>query len=142
LENAVGLLKEEMRGLGSLVIEAADHTRVPAGGSLAVDREAFSRYITRALGERNGVEVIRREVERIPLHLPTIIATGPLTSDRLAKEIMILAGTRSLYFYDAISPIVARESIDLGATFRASRYGKGGDDYINCPMTKEHYYRF
>jgi methylenetetrahydrofolate--tRNA-(uracil-5-)-methyltransferase len=142
LENAVGLLKEEMRGLGSLVIEAADHTRVPAGGSLAVDREAFSRYITRALGERNGVEVIRREVERIPLHLPTIIATGPLTSDRLAKEIMILAGTRSLYFYDAISPIVARESIDLGATFRASRYGKGGDDYINCPMTKEQYYRF
>jgi len=142
LENAIGLLKEEMRRLGSLIIEAADHTRVPAGGSLAVDREAFSHYITRALEERNGVEVIRNEVDRISLHLPTIIATGPLTSDRLAKEIMILTGTRSLYFYDAISPIVARESIDFEATFRASRYGKGGDDYINCPMTKEHYYRF
>ncbi len=142
LENAIGLLKEEMRHLGSLTIEAADHTRVPAGGSLAVDREAFSHYITRALEERNGVEVIRTEVDRIPLHLPTIIATGPLTSDRLAREIMILTGTRSLYFYDAISPIVARESIDFEATFRASRYGKGGDDYINCPMTKEHYYRF
>ncbi len=142
LENAVGLLKEEMRRLDSLTMEAADHTKVPAGGSLAVDREAFSHYITRALEERNGVEVIRNEVDRISLHLPTIIATGPLTSDRLAKEIMILTGTRSLYFYDAISPIVARESIDFEATFRASRYGKGGDDYINCPMTQEHYYRF
>ena len=142
LENAVGLLKEEMRRLGSLIIEAADHTRVPAGGSLAVDREAFSHYITRALEKKNGVELIRKEVDRIPLHLPTIIATGPLTSDRLAKEIMVLTGTRSLYFYDAVSPIVARESINMEVIFKASRYGKGGDDYINCPMTKEHYYRF
>ena len=142
LENAVGLLKEEMRRLGSLIVEAADHTKVPAGGSLAVDREAFSRYITRALEKRHGVELIRREVERIPLHLPTIIATGPLTSDRLAKEIMTLTGTRSLYFYDAISPIVTRESINMEVTFRASRYGKGGDDYINCPMAKEQYYHF
>ncbi len=142
LENAVGLLKEEMRRLGSLIVEAADHTKVPAGGSLAVDREEFSRYITRALEKREGVELIRREVDRIPLDLPTIIATGPLTSDRLAKEIMALTGTRSLYFYDAISPIVAHESINMDVTFRASRYGKGGDDYINCPMTKEHYYRF
>ena len=142
LENAVGLLKEEMRRLGSLIVEAADHTNVPAGGSLAVDREAFSRYITRALEKRHGVELIRREVERIPLHLPTIIATGPLTSDRLAKEIMTLTGTRSLYFYDAISPIVTRESINMEVTFRASRYGKGGDDYINCPMAKEQYYHF
>jgi len=142
LENAVGLLKEEMRRLGSLIMEAADHTKVPAGGSLAVDREAFSRYITRALEERSGVELIRRELDRIPLHIPTIIATGPLTSDRLAEEIANLTGTRSLYFYDAISPIVTRESVNMKVTFRASRYGKGGDDYINCPMTKEHYYRF
>ncbi len=142
LENAVGLLKEEMRRLGSLIVEAADHTKVPAGGSLAVDREVFSLYITRALEKRHGVKLIRREVERIPLHLPTIIATGPLTSDRLAKEIMTLTGTRSLYFYDAISPIVTRESINMEVTFRASRYGKGGDDYINCPMAKEQYYRF
>ena len=142
LENAVGLLKEEMRRFGSLIVEAADHTKVPAGGSLAVDREAFSRYITRALEKRYGVELIRREVDRIPLHLPTIIATGPLTSDRLAKEIMTLTGTRSLYFYDAISPIVTRESINMEVTFRASRYGKGGDDYINCPMAKEQYYHF
>ncbi|MFQ6077520.1 MAG: methylenetetrahydrofolate--tRNA-(uracil(54)-C(5))-methyltransferase (FADH(2)-oxidizing) TrmFO [Thermodesulfobacteriota bacterium] len=142
LENAVGLLKEEMRRLGSLIMEAADHTKVPAGGSLAVDREEFSRYITRALEKKEGVELIRQEVDYIPLDLPTIIATGPLTSDRLAKEIMALTGTRSLFFYDAISPIVARESINTDVTFRASRYGKGGDDYINCPMTKEHYYRF
>jgi len=142
LENAVGLLKEEMRRLGSLIVEAADHTKVPAGGSLAVDREAFSRYITRALEERYGVELIRKEVNRIPLNLPTIIATGPLTSDRLAKEIMTLTGTRSLYFYDAISPIVTRESINMDVTFRASRYGKGGNDYINCPMAKEQYYQF
>jgi len=142
LENAVGLLKEEMRRLGSLIMEAADHTKVPAGGSLAVDRGAFAGYITRALETREGVELVRREVDRIPLHLPTIIATGPLTSGRLAKEIMVLTGTRSLYFYDAISPIVARESINVEVIFKASRYGKGGDDYINCPMTKEHYYRF
>ncbi|UCD71568.1 MAG: methylenetetrahydrofolate--tRNA-(uracil(54)-C(5))-methyltransferase (FADH(2)-oxidizing) TrmFO [Syntrophobacterales bacterium] len=142
LENAVGLLKEEMRRFDSLIMEAADHTKVPAGGSLAVDRDAFSDYITRALEKMEGVELIRLEADQIPLHLPTIIATGPLTSDRLAKEIMVLTGTRSLYFYDAISPIVARESINMEVTFRASRYGKGGDDYINCPMTKEHYYRF
>jgi len=142
LENAIGLLKEEMRRLGSLIMEAADHTRVPAGGSLAVDREAFSAYITRALEERDDVGLIRMELDRLPLHLPTIIATGPLTSDRLAKEIMDLTGTRSLYFYDAISPIVTRESINMDATFRASRYGKGGDDYINCPMNKEQYYWF
>jgi len=142
LENAIGLLKEEMRRLGSLIMEAADHTRVPAGGSLAVDREAFSAYITRALEERDDVGLIRMELDRLPLHLPTIIATGPLTSDRLAKEIMDLTGTRSLYFYDAISPIVTRESINMDATFRASRYGKGGNDYINCPMNKEQYYWF
>ncbi|MCK5554049.1 MAG: methylenetetrahydrofolate--tRNA-(uracil(54)-C(5))-methyltransferase (FADH(2)-oxidizing) TrmFO [Deltaproteobacteria bacterium] len=142
VENAVGLLKEEMRRLGSLVMEAADHTKVPAGGSLAVDREVFSRYVTGALEERHGVEIIRREVDRIPLHVPTIIATGPLTSDRLAKEITNLTGARSLYFYDAISPIVTRESINADVTFKASRYGKGGDDYVNCPMTKEQYYRF
>jgi methylenetetrahydrofolate--tRNA-(uracil-5-)-methyltransferase len=141
LENAVGLLKEEMRRLGSLIMEAADRTKVPAGGSLAVDREAFSNYITRALEETKGVEIIRRELGQIPLHLPTIIATGPLTSDGLAREIMDLTGTRSLYFYDAISPIVIRDSINMNTTFRASRYGKGGDDYINCPMTKEQYYR-
>ncbi len=141
LENAVGLLKEEMRRVGSLIMEAADCTKVPAGGSLAVDREAFSSYITWALEKTKGVEIVRRELDQTPLRFPTVIATGPLTSDRLAREIMNLTGTRSLYFYDAISPIVIRESINMNATFRASRYGKGGDDYINCPMTKEKYYR-
>jgi len=142
LENAVGLLKEEMRRLGSLVISAADETRVPAGGSLAVDREEFARFVTEALEKEALVDVIREEVTAVPEDDPVIIATGPLTSEALTRSLMKLTGGRSLYFYDAVSPILVRDSIDFEAAFRASRYGRGGDDYINCPMTREQYYAF
>ena len=142
LENAVGLLKEEMRRLDSLVIKAADETRVPAGSALAVDREGFSRYITHALEENNHVEIIREEVTGIPGDTYTIIATGPLTSQALGDKIRELAGEEYLYFYDAIAPIIEKDSINFDIAYRGSRYGKGGDDYINCPMGKEEYYDF
>jgi len=142
LDNAVGLLKEEMRRLGSLIIRAAEETRVPAGGSLAVDREEFSGFITEALEGENLVDILREEMTDVPSEGPVIIATGPLTSESLAKSLVHLMGGRSLYFYDAISPIVARETIDFQIAFKASRYGRGGDDYVNCPMTREHYYAF
>jgi methylenetetrahydrofolate--tRNA-(uracil-5-)-methyltransferase len=142
LDNAVGLLKEEMRRLGSLIIRAAEETRVPAGGSLAVDREEFSGFITEALEGENLVDILREEMTDVPSEGPVIIATGPLTSESLAKSLVNLMGGRSLYFYDAISPIVARETIDFQIAFKASRYGRGGADYVNCPMTREHYYAF
>ena len=142
LENAVGLLKEEMRRLGSLIISAADETRVPAGGSLAVDREEFARFVTEALEKEGLVDVIREEVTAVPEDDPVIVATGPLTSEALTRSLIELTGGRSLYFYDAVSPIVVRDSIDFEVAFRASRYGRGGDDYINCPMTREQYYAF
>jgi len=142
LDNAVGLLKEEMRRLGSLITRAAEETRVPAGGSLAVDREEFSGFITEALEGENLVDILREEMTDVPSEGPVIIATGPLTSESLAKSLVHLMGGRSLYFYDAISPIVARETIDFQIAFKASRYGRGGDDYVNCPMTREHYYAF
>lgn len=142
LENAVGLLKEELRLLGSLIMKAADATRVPAGGSLAVDREAFSERVTRELQENPRVRVERLMVDSIPQEEPVIVATGPLTAGGLAEEISRLAGGEDLYFYDAIAPIVAAESIDMSIAFRGSRYGKGGDDYINCPMDKEQYEAF
>lgn len=126
--------------MGSLIIWAADQTRVPAGGSLAVDREEFSRFITESLGREDLVEIIREEMIDIPPDDPVIIATGPLTSDALTRSLLQLTGGRSLYFYDAISPIVARDSIDFQIAFKASRYGRGGDDYVNCPMTPEQYY--
>jgi methylenetetrahydrofolate--tRNA-(uracil-5-)-methyltransferase len=142
LDNAIGLLKEEMRILGSLIIRAADQTRVPAGGSLAVDREAFSRFITESLEQEDLVEIIREEITCVPPDDPVIIATGPLTSEGLAHDLMQLTGERSLYFYDAVSPIVTKESIDFQIAFKASRYGRGGDDYVNCPMSSETYYAF
>ncbi len=142
LENAVGLLKEEMRRLGSLIILAADQTRVPAGGSLAVDREEFSRFVTERLENEDGVSVIREEMTDIPPDDAVIIATGPLTSEAFTHSLKRLTGGNSLYFYDAISPIVTRDSIDFGIAFKASRYGRGGDDYVNCPMTADQYYAF
>jgi len=142
LDNAVGLLKEEMRRLGSLIIRAADETRVPAGGSLAVDREEFSRFITESLESDDLVGIIREEMTDIPRDGPVIIATGPLTSDDLTRSLVQLTGERSLYFYDAVSPIVARDSIDFRVAFKASRYGRGGDDYVNSPMNAEQYYAF
>ena len=142
LENAVGLLKEELRRGGSLFMEAADATRVPAGGALAVDRELFSRYMTDRIASQPLIELVRGEVTEIPAAGIVIIASGPLTSDALAERIMELTGPY-LYFYDAIAPIVAADSIDLARTFYASRYGKGdGDDYLNCPLNEDEYRAF
>ena len=140
LTNAVGLLKEEMRQLGSLVMQAADATRVPAGGALAVDREAFSAQITRAMEEHGNIEIVRGEVKDIP-EGPVIIATGPLTSDALAERIAQLPGLETLNFFDAAAPIVSGESLDMDKVFRAGRYGRG-DDYLNCPMSREEYLAF
>jgi methylenetetrahydrofolate--tRNA-(uracil-5-)-methyltransferase len=172
LDNAVGVLKEEMRRLGSLVMRAADDARVPAGAALAVDRERFSSAITAAVTAHPLIEVVRGEVSRIPESSgdPVIIATGPLTSDSLSADVAALVGARHLYFYDAISPIVLAESIDRSKVFRASRWNrslgpKGGQspsgevtnvtvplpgcgiddgegDYLNCPFAREEYQRF
>jgi methylenetetrahydrofolate--tRNA-(uracil-5-)-methyltransferase len=142
LDTAPGLLKEELRRLNSLIIRAAEESRVPAGSALAVDREVFSRLITEALEARDEVEIIREEITSIPQQGMVIIATGPLTSDALAHAIMELTLSRSLAFYDAISPIVTEDSINFEVAFKGSRYGKGGADYVNCPLKKEEYYLF
>lgn len=142
VENAVGLLKEEMRQLNSLIIKAADATKVPAGGALAVDREAFSKYITDTLKEHPRVTIMNQEVTEIPAAELLIIASGPLTSPTLSQEIGKLTGSQYLYFYDAAAPIVVGESLDMDKVYRASRYGKGDDDYLNCPMNKEQYLEF
>ncbi|MBR6794569.1 MAG: methylenetetrahydrofolate--tRNA-(uracil(54)-C(5))-methyltransferase (FADH(2)-oxidizing) TrmFO, partial [Clostridia bacterium] len=135
--NAVGLLKEEMRQLGSLIMEAADASRVPAGGALAVDRNVFSDYITEKIRSNPLVTVVSEEVTHLPEDGLTVVASGPLTSDALAEDIARLTGEESLHFFDAAAPIVDAETIDLSIAFFASRYGKGdGTDYLNCPMTK------
>src|SRR5215204_4898045 len=136
------LLKEELRRGGSLVLEAAKQTKVPAGAALAVDRGKFSEYITQKIEAHPNIEIVREEVKTIPPDECTIIATGPLTSDALTSEIIKMTGDDQLYFYDAIAPIVAADSIDMTVAFKAARYGKGGDDYINCPMDREQYERF
>ena len=142
LENAVGLLKEELRRSGSLIMEAAMATRVPAGGALAVDRQLFSDYVTEKVASHPLIRLERGEVDNIPAEGTVIIASGPLTSDTLAASLGRLTGDR-LYFYDAIAPIVSAESLDLNKVFAASRYGKGdGDDYLNCPMNEEEYNGF
>lgn len=141
LENAAGLLKEEMRRLNSIIIECADNHRVPAGAALAVDRESFAQEVTRRVANHPNIEVIRQEVEEIP-EGHVIIATGPLTSERLSNSIRELLDAGYLYFYDAAAPIITAESIDMEKVFRASRYGKGGAHYLNCPMDQEEYYRF
>lgn len=137
---AIGLLKEEMRRLGSLVMEVAERHRVPAGGSLAVDREGFAADMGAAIESLPGVRVCREEVVEIPAGL-TVVASGPLTSSALAERLRALFGQDYLYFYDAIAPIVAADSVDMEKAFRASRYGKGSDDYINCPLDREQYER-
>jgi len=137
-ENAVGLLKEEMRRLGSLLLDAAGATRVPAGKALAVDREAFATYLTEALEKEPLVEIIREEVTELEGEGTTVIATGPLTSDDLAGALARVTGQEHLHFYDAIAPIVYAESLDMSKVFRASRYS-AGDDYLNCPFTEEEY---
>jgi len=142
LDNAVGLLKEELRRLGSLFMEAAEATRVPAGGALAVDREKFSAFITERISSHPLISLRRGEVSEIPADGIVVIASGPLTSEPLAAAVGRLAGDY-LYFYDAIAPIVTAESIDMNTVFAASRYGKGdGDDYLNCPLSCEQYEAF
>lgn len=140
LEAAIGLLKEEMRRLGSLIMTAADAARVPAGLALAVDREMFSRHITDTLTAHPLIDVRREEGQSLPSGV-TVVASGPLTSPTLAEQLRSLFGSEYLYFYDAISPVVTAESINLDIVFRASRYDHGGDDYLNCPLTRKEYYR-
>jgi methylenetetrahydrofolate--tRNA-(uracil-5-)-methyltransferase len=133
------LLKEELRRGRSLVMEAADANKVPAGAALAVDRGDFSAHITRRIEGHSRIELVREEFTKLPDEEITVICTGPLTSNALTEEIIRLTGDDQLYFYDAIAPIVSAESIDMSIAFRAARYGKGGDDYINCPFSKEEY---
>ena len=141
VDRAPGLLKEELRHLGSMVVECADATAIPAGGALAVDREAFARAVTARIESHPRIALHREEVKALPEGLPVVVATGPLTSPDLADGIARLTGSAYLYFYDAMAPIVTADSIDMEVAFRASRYGHGGGegDYINCPMNKAEY---
>lgn len=141
LTNAVGLLKAEMRKMGSLFLESADANRVPAGGALAVDREGFARYITDAIDRCPGIIVVNEEVTEIP-EGDVVIASGPLSSDAIADRIEELCGGEGLHFYDAVAPIVSLESVDMDSAFFASRYDKGTADYVNCPMNREEYLAF
>ncbi len=144
--SAVGLLKQEMRDMGSLIMESADQTKVPAGKALAVDREKFAEFITNKIEQNNNITIIRNEVSEIPAPGPessvTILATGPLTSESMADSLGKLTGKEHLAFYDAISPIVEAESLDRDIVFQASRYEDGPGDYLNCPMDKEQYKNF
>ena len=139
------LLKEELRRAGSLVMEVAMETKVPAGAALAVDRHRFAEVITQRIEQEENIRLVREEVKAIPetdANQSTIIATGPLSSDALTTEIMKLTGSDQMYFYDAIAPIVAADSIDTSIAFRAARYDKGGDDYLNCPLDEQQYAEF
>ena len=143
LENAVGLLKEELRRLGSLILEAADATRVEAGGALAVDRHAFSQYITKAIRAHPGIQVVEGEVTELPAEGEVVVATGPLTSDALAEKLAALFGEgTTLNFFDAAAPLVTFESIDMDCAWFASRYDKGTADYINCALDEDTYRAF
>lgn len=142
LSNAVGLLKEEMRQMDSLILRAADATQVPAGGALAVDRDHFSAYVTKAIRELDNVTIHDEEITEIPQDGITVIATGPLTSDKLAEQIQKFSGTDSLHFFDAAAPIVAADSIDMDIVYKKSRYDRGEAAYLNCPMDKEQYEKF
>src|SRR5690242_6832412 len=139
--NAVGLLHQEMRALGSLIMGAGDKHRVPAGSALAVDREGFAAEITRSIEQHPNIMVVRERVDALPDH-PTIIATGPLTGSKLAESIAAETGASALAFFDAIAPIVHRDSIDMGVAWMAARWDKGGKDYINCPLDKAQYEDF
>jgi methylenetetrahydrofolate--tRNA-(uracil-5-)-methyltransferase len=144
IDRAPGLLKEELRRLGSLLIDCADATALPAGGALAVDREAFARRITERIESHPRIRVVREEVVEVPM-APAVIASGPLTSDQLSTSIAALTGQEHLYFFDAIAPVVTMESIDFSKAFRASRYARGDQesgDYINCPFSKDWYDQF
>lgn len=142
LSTASGCLKAELRELDSLILKCADKTKVPAGSALAVDRDRFSELVTKEINKLKNVTIHREEITKIDLSVPTIIATGPLTSDDLSAEIKNILGDDNLHFYDASAPIIAGDTLDLSKTFTAGRYGKGESDYINCPMTKQEYYDF
>lgn len=141
-QNAPGILKEEMRRLGSLVIASAEQTRVPAGSALAVDRDQFSMKITQTLEGHPNIRILHEEIGEIPSDCLCIIATGPLTSDKLSQAIRAVTQSQHLYFFDAISPIIDADSINMDIVFRASRYDEGRDDYLNCPMTEGQYQTF
>lgn len=141
LESAAGLLKAEMKLLGSLLVPCAEKTSIPAGGALAVDRERFSDLVTEAIRAHPNIRIVEGEVVKIPA-APAVVATGPLTSDSLAEHIREMCGSEYLSFFDAAAPIVTLESIDRDKVFFAARYGRGNDDYINCPMSKDEYERF
>ena len=144
-DRASGVLKDELRSFGSMLIKCADETAVPAGGALAVDRELFAQKVTSQIEDHPNIKVIRQEVKEIPIS-PTIIASGPLTSPTLTNAIQNLTGYEQIYFYDAVAPIVTKDTINMDIAYQASRYGKNreqsGGDYINCPMNKEEYYQF
>jgi methylenetetrahydrofolate--tRNA-(uracil-5-)-methyltransferase len=142
LENAVGLLKEEMRLLDSIIMKCADATRVPAGGALAVDRNKFSQMVTDLLRENKNIEIINEEVKELPTDAITVVASGPLTSEDLSKSIMGLIGEEYLHFFDAAAPIVTFDSINMDKAYKAARYNRGTKDYINCPMNKDEYDNF
>ena len=142
VDSAAGLLKEEMRRFGSVCLESADKCSVPAGGALAVDRDLFSQYITEKIKNHPNITVVNEVVSEIPKDMVCVVATGPLTDGKLAEEIVKLTGENSLSFFDAAAPIVTSDSIDMNIAFSASRYGKGTDDYINCPFNKEEYEEF
>lgn len=141
LSNAVGLLKAEMRKMGSIIMESADANRVPAGGALAVDREGFARYVTEKLTACDNIELISKEATAFP-DGELVVATGPLTSDALAEKLTELCNDTGLHFYDAVAPIVTLESVDMDNAFFASRYDKGTPDYVNCPMDETEYKAF
>jgi methylenetetrahydrofolate--tRNA-(uracil-5-)-methyltransferase len=158
-EDASGLLKTEMRALGSMILRCAEAHRVPAGSALAVDREAFAAAVTQTIADHPAIEVVREEIQAIPVSRPVIVASGPLTSDRLAADLAIRFAaflepqtveprtaapqtSQLLYFYDAISPIVAADSINRDVAYAAARYGVGGADYLNCPLTRDEYQKF
>ncbi|WP_258360890.1 methylenetetrahydrofolate--tRNA-(uracil(54)-C(5))-methyltransferase (FADH(2)-oxidizing) TrmFO [Moorella sulfitireducens (nom. illeg.)] len=142
LENAAGLLKAEMRLAGSLLMAVAGECRVPAGKALAVDREEFAARVTAALEAEEKITIIREEVRAVPDYTPVIVASGPLTSLALAESLNSLTGTGYLYFYDAAAPIVTADSLNYSRIFKASRYGRGEEDYLNCPLNEEEYRRF
>lgn len=140
--NSHGLLKEELRELGSLIIQAADKTIVPSGSALSVDRVEFSRFITDAISSHPNIKVLREEVSKLSFEVPLILATGPLTSQDMTEELKKIIKHDFIYFYDAISPVISNDSIKMDIAFRASRYNKGGADYINCPMDRDEYEQF
>ena len=143
ITNAVGLLKEEMRRLDSLIIKCADATQVPAGGALAVDRDKFSEMITETIKNHPNINVIEEELTQIPKgDIPVVVATGPLTSDALSQDIRIYTKQEGLYFYDAAAPIIEKDSIDMNKVYLKSRYDKGEAAYLNCPMTKDEFFNF